>query len=148
MSDATRIERPARMEHLHELVDAVIRVAADAGASESVRHDLRLAVEEACTNVIVHGYAPGVPGPIGVTVTAESNEIVVRIDDRAPRFGPADAPPPPVHEPWQTRQLGGLGWHLIRSLTDRLEYRRREPNGNILILAKRLDRTPDGEPAG
>jgi serine/threonine-protein kinase RsbW len=135
------------MEHLRELVDAVVRVAADVGASESVRHDVRLAVEEACTNVIVHGYGSRAIGPITVTVTIERDEIIVQIVDRAPPFAPDDAPRPPVYESWQTRHPGGLGWHLIRSVMDRVEYRRAEPDRNILTLTKRLDRASDGDPS-
>ena len=146
MSDRTEIERPARMEHLRELVDTVVRVVADAGAPESVRHDVRLAVEEACTNVIVHGYGSRATGPITLTVTVEHDELVVQIIDCAPPFAPDDAPPPPVHEPWQTRQPGGLGWHLIRSVMDCVAYRRTEPDRNILTLTKRLERASDGGP--
>lgn len=147
MREPTRIERPARMEYLRELVDVVVRAAADAGAAESVRHDLRLAVEEACTNVIVHGYGPDATGPIGLTVTVEPDQIVVQIDDRAPPFPPDTAPPAPVSEPWQTRRAGGLGWHLIRSLVDRVEHGQADPEGNMLILTKRIAKVADGEPA-
>jgi serine/threonine-protein kinase RsbW len=147
MSSRTRIERPARMEHLRELVDTVVRAAGDAGAPESVRHDVRLAVEEACTNVIVHGYGSQAVGPITVTATVEHDEIIVQIVDRAPPFAPDDAPQPPVDESWQTRRAGGLGWHLIRSVMDRVEYRRAEPDTNILTLTKRLERASDGDAA-
>jgi serine/threonine-protein kinase RsbW len=147
MSNPARIERPGRIEHLRELVDTVVRAAADAGAPESVRHDVRLAVEEACTNVIVHGYGSRAVGPIAVTATVERDEIIVQIIDRAPPFAPDDAPPPPVDEPWQTRRPGGLGWHLIRSVMDRVEYRRVDPDRNILTLTKRLDRASDGDAA-
>jgi serine/threonine-protein kinase RsbW len=109
-----------------------------AGADESVCFDLKLVVDEACSNVVVHGYEGLEPGPIGVAFAVDGDEIVITITDRAPPFDPRDAPIPNLDAPASERRPGGLGWHLIRELVDRIEYQADAERGNRLTLVKRF----------
>lgn len=68
----------------------------------------------------------------------DGDDIVVTITDRAPPFDPKDAPVPKLHVPATERRPGGLGWHLIRTLVDRMEYEPDEQRGNRLTLVKRF----------
>ncbi len=54
--------------------------AARAGATSTVVDDVRLAVTEACTNALVHAYAPGEPAPLYVRAdtAADALEICIR----------------------------------------------------------------------
>ena len=146
MSHARRLERPASMECLRELVDFVVTAAADSGADDATCQSFRLAVEEACTNIIVHGYGETKTGTVVVEVEPTSEELVVRISDEAPIFDPTPMPPPDLAAPWQDREPGGLGWHFVRSTMDRVEHRAAGETGNVLTIARRLaprDREPD-----
>ena len=98
--------------------------------------DLIQAVDEAVTNIIVHGYL-GKPGQIELEVERENEFLVVRIRDQAPYFDPTVVPPPDLSLPLQKRPLGGLGVHLMRVFVDEMCYSALSQGGNELILAKR-----------
>ena len=99
---------------------------------------MKLVVDEACSNLVMHGYRDGRPGPIGVTFDRNGEEIVITITDRAPPFHPDDAPLPKLDVPAIERRPGGLGWHLIRQIADRIDYESDPEKGNRLTLVKRF----------
>ena len=107
------------------------------GLDESTCFDLKLVVDEACSNVVRHGYA-GREGRIGVTFERLGEEVVLTIVDRAPPFHPDEAPAPNLDAPASERKPGGLGWHLIKSMVDRITYESDATNGNRLTLAKKV----------
>jgi len=112
------------------------------GADETVCFDLKLAVDEACSNLVVHGYKGREPGPIAVTFALNGDEIVITISDHAPPFNPEDAPIPQLDAPAGERRPGGLGWHLIKQIADRLEYEFDAEKGNRLTMVKKFVRRP------
>jgi serine/threonine-protein kinase RsbW len=118
-------------------VRAFVRAAARAlGASDDSVVDLVQAVDEAATNVIVHGYA-GQPGAIDVTTERHGRYVVVTLSDECPPFDPTAVPDPDLSrlERWRP---GGKGIHLIRAATDRLRYRPRGTRGNVLTMIRTL----------
>jgi anti-sigma regulatory factor (Ser/Thr protein kinase) len=60
---------------------AVSGVALAAGFSEERIDDIRVAVNEACTNAIVHAY-PDSPGPLEVETWSADSRVMVRVRDR------------------------------------------------------------------
>jgi anti-sigma regulatory factor (Ser/Thr protein kinase) len=98
------------------LIRALLReVAAARGAGTDWTHDLVLAVDEACQNVVRHGYGGStVPGEIRVRVAADARGLSVRVSDDAPCVGPAGPRPRPLEDD----RPGGLGLHLMQTLTD------------------------------
>lgn len=109
-----------------------------AGADDATGFDLRLAVDEACTNVAMHGYAGAGPGPIGVVLESDGTWIRVTITDRGVPFRPERVEPPDLAADAERRPLGGLGWHLIRQMTDEIEYHSDSDSGNRLVLGRRI----------
>ena len=108
------------------------------GVDDSVCYDLKLAVDEACSNLVVHGYKGRDPGPIRVSFASTADEIVITITDRAPPFHPDDAPVPKLDAPASERRPGGLGWHMIKKLVDQLEYESDAKRGNRLKMVKKI----------
>jgi serine/threonine-protein kinase RsbW len=135
-----RIARDARREHLGALLDFVSESCASLGVDRDAARDVRLAVEEACMNLIEHGYPPGPPGPIEVSIAAQDARLIVEIHDRAAPFDPARAPPPDLDADWKTRRVGGLGCHLIKQVMDDVRYES-NAGGNRLTLIKALARS-------
>jgi serine/threonine-protein kinase RsbW len=109
-----------------------------AGADESAAFDLRLAVDEACTNVATHGYAGRAPGPIAVVFESDGTRVRVAITDRGAAFRPERVEAPDLAAAAEERPLGGLGWHLIRQVMDEIEYHSSDDSGNRLVLGRRL----------
>jgi serine/threonine-protein kinase RsbW len=97
--------------------------------------DTQLAVEEAVTNIIMHGYE-GHAGEIHLTCHATRGIIEIQIEDTAPLFNPLSVPDPDFTAGIQDRKLGGLGIFLIRKVMDDVIYRN-DRGKNILVLIKR-----------
>lgn len=124
---------PATLEEIQRFVEEGCRRA---GAGDGVAFDMRLAVDEACTNIAEHGYG-GKPGPIGLVLEARPGEFRVAITDRARPFAPERVPAADVSADLEAREPGGLGWHLIRQVTDEVAYKSDPGQGNCLILTRR-----------
>lgn len=97
--------------------------------------DTQLAVEEAITNIILHGYPAG-QGAIAIVCRASPERMVIRIEDDAPPFDPLALPDPDLAGDVEDREIGGLGVFLIRQVMDGFAYRR-ENGKNILMLEKK-----------
>ncbi len=69
--------------------------------------DIRLAVTEACTNVVVHAYPEGREGPLEVLATLLQDDLLVVVRDEGRGIAPRSDSPGL-----------GLGLPLIASLTD------------------------------
>jgi serine/threonine-protein kinase RsbW len=102
--------------------------------------DTQLAVEEAITNVIVHGYE-GREGEIVIACQATTGLVEIQIEDTAPPFDPLSLPDPDLTGDVDDRKIGGLGIFLIRQVMDEIVYRY-EHNKNILVLVKRRPADP------
>ena len=131
----------ARAENLARVRDFVEEACRGAGADVSTCFDLKLAVDEACTNIIEHGYAGKTPGEMRVSFAADADRLTVVISDRGRSFDPESIAEPDLEAGCESRAPGGLGWHLIRSAVDDYRYESDADGGNRLTLVKRLARS-------
>lgn len=106
------------------------------GAEPDTLGHLVLAVDELVTNAIEHGYRHG-PGDLTIELDRDDEALVVRIVDAAPPHDPFRAPEPDLTIPLEDRVPGGLGIHLVRTLTDGYHYRALGQTGNEVTLRKR-----------
>ncbi len=113
---------------LDELESRLIEV----GVSTEHVLEVRLLGEEAITNVVK--YASAASMALEVQVTRE--EIVVVLRDDGKPFDPSSAESPDLEASLADRALGGLGIHLIQSLSDAVSYAREEDR-NVLRLTKK-----------
>lgn len=125
----------AQVRDLNDIREFLEQAVLTLGGSDDDAGDLVLAVNEAVTNVLLHGY-DGQPGPVGVCVEVENDDLHVVLTDSAPHFDPTCVPPPDIFLPLEDRPLGGLGVHMMRQLTDALVYRALS-DGNELVFVKR-----------
>jgi serine/threonine-protein kinase RsbW len=132
------IERDARGENLQAFRDFIENACRRAGIEPSAAFDLKLAVDEACSNIIEHGYAGNEPGPIGVSFDAQGEQVVVAIVDRGRPFDPKTVRAPDLDSRWQDRRIGGLGWYLMSRSVDRIGYDSDPKRGNRLTLVKKV----------
>ena len=132
-------EVEAKLENLPRLRALVEEECRAAGGDARSCGDLKLAVDEACTNVIEHGYA-GRGGTIRISAAGSLGTMTVVVEDHGLPFDPGSVAPPDLSADWENRRIGGLGWHLIRSCVDEIRY---EPGvnggGNRLTLVKKLN---------
>jgi serine/threonine-protein kinase RsbW len=124
----------ARPENLALTRLALAGVAANAGAPRDVVADLKLAVTEACTNVIQHAYGDdGSVGSIVVRYRGEPGVVSIQVEDSGSGFEPGGVP-----ETTERNGAGnGMGLMIIRVLTDELEISD-TGSGTRLTLVKRF----------
>ncbi len=126
----------ADLKNLAALRRFIVESAAQSGfSSPEAIADLLVAVNEAVTNIIVHGYR-GQPGVVDIEVTYDRDNLAVSLEDRSPPFDPTSVPAPDVSLPLAQRRFGGMGIHLMRQFTDEVIYRS-TAGGNELVLIKK-----------
>jgi len=126
----------ASLDNLREVRAFVEQAGTALGVVGPVLGDLVLAVDEAVTNITLHGYG-NADGDVEMRMHADGDAVVIRILDRARRFDPDDIEAPRLDTPLQDRPAGGMGMYLIRQVTDRAEFLPRPGGGNEIRLLKR-----------
>jgi len=134
------------LDNLKRVREFVEAHAEEAGLPAEAAKDLALAVDEAVTNIVVHG-GPTRDGLIEVDAPDHAEGCVVRIRDSGRFFDPTAAPDenPPI-SPLERDAPGGFGIFLIKHLVDEVRYRTTAEGRNELTLLKRRRRTT-GQPA-
>jgi anti-sigma regulatory factor (Ser/Thr protein kinase) len=122
-SSDVRLTLPARPENV-----AVIRHVLGAFAEAlqlpaDLVEDMRLAVTEACTNVVRHAYHDGEPGPIDVVIRPNGTKLDLIVSDQGAGIGPS----PDLAGP-------GLGLPLIAALADHVEIEHGPSVGSRLAM--------------
>jgi len=126
-------ETPAQPEALPTISQQVMAAAREQGISPDVLQRLDLVLEEALMNTALHGYG-GKGG--GMTVKLDFVDdgcLKLTLEDCGVPFDPTTASTPDLSIPVEERPIGGLGIHLIRSMSDTLTYHR-DGKRNILTL--------------
>lgn len=138
MAGPYRITRAAYLESLQDFREFLKdHCAAYPGVTAETLYDLQLAVDEACTNIITHGYADMDPGSIILDLEMDPDKVTVLLTDFGHSFEPGTAPIPSVEAPIEEREAGGFGLFFIQQSVDRMEYQVTE-DGNTMILTKYL----------
>ena len=144
MASTHRITRAAHLEALNDFREFIAEhCAGNAGVTEEILYDIQLAVDEACTNIIMHGYAGMDPGSVILDLEIDSNKIIISLTDFGHAFEPDSTPIPDVDAPIEERELGGFGLFFIRQSVDDVKYRTTE-DGNTMTLIKNLAQPSGG----
>jgi serine/threonine-protein kinase RsbW len=125
-----RLTLPARPENV-AVVRHVLGALAEALAlPPALVDDVRLAVTEACTNVVRHAYSSEHEGTIDVIVRPHGDTLEVTVADRGRGIGPS----PDTAGP-------GLGLPLIAALADDVQIERGPSSGSRLMMRFARSRT-------
>lgn len=99
---------------------------------------IALAVDEALSNIIRHGYDKAFDKPIwlGLTPIAPSSNsiggIVITIEDEAKQVDPCNMKGRNLED----IRPGGLGVHIIQEVMDEVKYEKRKTRGMRLVMTK------------
>ena len=139
-SEVLELNVKAVIENLPQLMDKIHDFMRDRGFADEVILDVELALDEAVTNIITHGYR-GRDGVIGVRCRVSAEDAVLTIEDSAEPFDPLSVKEPEFGGDVETREIGGLGIFLMRKKMDEATYEFK--NGkNVLTLRKRAVPAP------
>ena len=136
MASTHRLTRAAYLESLGDFREFIKERCANLpGMDNQTLYDVQLAVDEACTNIITHGYKGMDPGSIILSFRIQPDRILVQITDFGHVFEPVEGSQPDVQAALDDRELGGLGLFLIYQTMDNIDYQASE-EGNTLTFTK------------
>lgn len=87
---------------------------------------IRLGIEEAVVNICSYAYIHNFPvttGEIYVKIEIDDKEYQVEFKDKGIPYNPLQRPDPALWTPSEDKDVGGLGIHLIKQMTDDISYR-------------------------
>lgn len=100
-----------------------------AGVAEECRQDIRLALTEACANVIKHAEHSTI---YHVDVTVRDSECVIEVTDDGGGFNPASV------KPGELLDDAGRGLQIVAAVTDGLDVVSIDGLGTVLRFTKHL----------
>jgi len=122
-----RLTLPARAENVAVVRHVVAALAETLKFPPKLIEDIRLAVTEACTNVVRHAYI-GTEGPLDVSIAPHEAGMTIVVADRGRGLQPNPASDGP-----------GLGLPLIAALADDLDIEHGPEAGSRLSMSFRAD---------
>ncbi len=131
---------PSETRQLAQVRNFVTKYARQANVAEEHIDALRLAIDEACANVIEHAYQGNPEKEVHLAMTIEPTRIIVRIRDHGCPFDRTAYRRPDVRELSRKRKSGGLGVDIIRRLMDKVEYHNQEGTNEIRFVRFRQSR--------
>ena len=131
------IRLPADVREIERLNQLVRRFGELHEIPSRALYAVNLALDEVVTNVVRYGFEISAGQEVAVRVETTGDDLHSEVVDAGREFNPLDAPLPDLTAALEERALGGLGIHLVRSLMDRVEYRR-ENAKNVLTMRKRI----------
>jgi len=137
MTDHANIEIGNKLSELDRLHQTLADFCRRHGLAAKVARDLKLALEEIVTNIITHGYTDDREHFIGVHLNVQPGEVKIDVEDDGRPFNPLEAPEVDTTTSLGDRPIGGLGIHLVRKVTDDLEYKRLGDK-NLFTLKKKI----------
>lgn len=127
----------ATTENISQVRNVVALHAKECGFTVEEADEIRLAVDEAYTNIIKHAYQFDDTQTVTVKVTCVHEVFQVVIGDHGKRYNPETYQEPDIEERIKLRERGGVGIYLIQRLMDHVEYRQ---NGSLneIVMSKKI----------
>ncbi len=139
MAVTLSLTRRADIKHLEEMRGIIEDGCKQSGVSEEITYGLKLAVDEVCTNIIMHGYEGLEPGKIKLKFYASRKRIQITVTDSGHTFDPQHAPDPDLDSHWHDRRIGGLGVHFLKHMADEIAYESEPGKNNKLTIIKWME---------
>lgn len=121
-------------KHLSEVRDFVAEHAQNIGLSEKDISEIRLAVDEAYTNIIKHAYKNRPSKPVKIEIGVDSKKLWISIMDEGESFKPEEYKAPDILKRIKNKQRGGMGVFLIQKLMDQVQYNRKGSMNEIRMV--------------
>ena len=134
MKDSVVVSVPSHPKYLSVVRDITSGIAKVNTLDDSIIADIKLAVDEACSNVIKHAYKGETDKNILLKYNVTKRSFKLVIEDKGIKAS---------MENMKGRDLedikpGGLGIHFIKRVFDIFELDEKKKSGNRLILVKYL----------
>jgi serine/threonine-protein kinase RsbW len=124
------------LHNLEKISDYITGCAHKAGLNDAEVYAVQLAVDEAATNIIEHGYGMECPSRIDVTCEMLEDGLKVVIYDDADPFDPSTVPEPAINVSLDDIKPRGLGIFIMKKMMDEVNYESSPERGNTLTMVK------------
>jgi anti-sigma regulatory factor (Ser/Thr protein kinase) len=121
-------------ENLKGIRKVMKDIVSKTGLSKEDSGCIILAVDEACSNIIKHGYKNDYNRKIDLTIKLETNLLTISIIDNGIIFDKNSIETRDINE----IKPGGLGIYIINQVMDRVEYTRTSEGLNKIKMVKNL----------
>ncbi len=126
---------PAQMSYLIQVREFIERIGKRYKFDDKIINSFKLVVDEACTNIIRHGYRDIKNGEITLKAIIRRLSLTIIIIDQGSSYDPRQANTPDLEKYINIGKKGGLGILMMRKLMDDMQYAVTE-RGNELRLTK------------
>lgn len=143
-SRSVKLTLPAEAEYLDIVRLTLYGVTSKLGFSYEEIEDMKVAVSEACNNVIVHTYEPDESGVLEVSFDPVRNGVFITIKDQGQSFDhiqKIESISSLHNKSLQEVRTGGLGLYLMQALMDKVEVK--GENGSEVILYKSVSKSEE-----
>lgn len=128
---------PSSTRFLEDVRAFIKTHALAAGFSDVDVEELKIAVDECCTNVIEHAYGNDASKTIDIAILVDDQQFSVRIRDEGRAFNAATYREPDLAEFAKSRKSGGFGVHIMRKLMDQVTFSTRNGTNECLMVKER-----------
>ncbi len=132
-------------KNLYEICDFVIEYATRANLAHKVIGKMRIAVYEACLNVVEHAYHSNPDNWIDVWIEYNAEMFKIVIQDYGVGFTGFSDKQYDVVSAMDGRQTGGFGLYIIMRSMDQVDYRPDPKHGNRLTMIKNINKSDSDE---
>ena len=139
-----RLEVEAKDIELLTIKDFVQRVCDSAGCTPKEISNIKLAIDEACSNIIRHAYKDKEGGKINLEMGIGFGDLMIKIIDYGKPFDFSGIKEPDLNHYVDIGRKGGLGIWLIKKVMTDVRYKA-FPDHNELILYRHLSKAPPKE---
>ena len=106
------------------------------GFSEVDRHQLTLAVEEVCTNLIIHSHASNPKEVIYLEVKELEKKLAIEITDKGDAFNLLEYEVPDLKKVIEEKRKGGIGILLVKKIMDEIEFESKNGKNTCRLIKK------------
>ncbi len=124
---------PSETGHIRKVSSRILGSLAPYALDEGRIFDIRLCIEEAVRNAMVHGNHSDRKLDVTVSYLLEGDKLTIEVEDKGMGFDHATVDDPTL-EPHMLKN-SGRGVYLIKKLMDKTEY---NSTGNKLTMVKNL----------
>jgi serine/threonine-protein kinase RsbW len=126
----------ASTEHLAKVRDFVAAHAEQIGLDQKDVSEIRLAVDEAYTNIIKHAYKNDAKMNVNIEIGSNGEQLWISLMDEGKSFDPSSYNEPDLMQRIKEKKRGGMGVYLIRKLMDQVQYNRTGHTNEIRMVKK------------
>jgi serine/threonine-protein kinase RsbW len=106
------------------------------GFSEVDRHQVTLAVEEVCTNLIIHSHASNPKEVIYLEVKELKKKLAIEITDKGDAFNLLEYEVPDLKKVIEEKRKGGIGILLVKKIMDEIEFESKNGKNTCRLIKK------------